>query len=881
MRKKVFLLVAVLFFSLVFPSNLSISYAMEKTELSPVSNYYLVHYNGEEQSFNLNEEVILHLVGWTDEYQNSVQAYITDSSGDHEVFSIELSDELQKFSLSEEETVYYRIVISPIYKLEVIEPESITNQVLVVAENENGTSMEETRKVDAYGTVHDNLGYTYYKTGADQEKMEITKEDYEALSSTTEYPASEEDIQETEDIPVNEENTTSIVEDPSASTNAQARTFSTQSVTLTPSIKYASHMQDFGWQLPVADGAVSGISGQSKRMESISIFIENSPYSGSVSYKTHVQDFGWMTSVMDGELGGTAGESKRMEAIQISLTGQMADHYDIYYHVHVQDYGWLGWAKNGESSGTESLSKRIEAIEIKLVKKGVAAPGTTSNAFITNPSVDYSTNVQSIGWQPNVSDGEGSGTIGQAKRLEGIKISLKNQPVDGNIVYSTHIESYGWLNTVFNGQVSGKSGENKRMEAIRVNLTGQMANEYDVYYRVHAQDYGWLGWAKNGASAGTEALSKRLEAVEIQLVKKGAAAPGTTDRAFISVPSVSYSTHIENIGWQGIVKDGAASGTSAQALRLEAIQMKIENNPFSGNIMYSTHIEGIGWVNNSSNGQVSGTAGQSKRIEGIQISLTGEIAEKYDVYYRVHAQDYGWLGWAKNGMKAGTEAMSKRLEAIEVKLVEKGKGSSVSASTAFKQPNTIFLDPGHGGKDPGAMANGFTEAGLNLAVAKKVERILTDRGYTVYMARTTDTFVELIDRPKQANAINPDLFVSIHHNSSTSKTASGIETYFYKYDPAYPSEINSGMHNNPERILKSTQLANLIQNKMISYTGAVNRGVDGETFKVLRETAVPAVLLELGFVSNSSELAKLVTSSYQDKLAKAIADGITEYLTMH
>ena len=102
-----------------------------------------------------------------------------------------------------------------------------------------------------------------------------------------------------------------------------------------------------------------------------------------------------------------------------------------------------------------------------------------------------------------------SGTQGQAKRLEAIKIDLQNSPYSGDIIYSTHVQDYGWLNNVSNGKVSGTTGEGKRLEAIKIDLTGDIASFYDVYYRVHIEAYGWLGWAKNGMKAGSEGLSKR------------------------------------------------------------------------------------------------------------------------------------------------------------------------------------------------------------------------------------------------------------------------------------------------------------------------------------------------------------------------------------
>ncbi|MCM3602179.1 S8 family serine peptidase [Robertmurraya korlensis] len=303
---------------------------------------------------------------------------------------------------------------------------------------------------------------------------------------------------------------------------------------------------------------------------------------------------------------------------------------------------------------------------------------------VTSPSVSYSTHVQTYGWLDFVSNGELSGTIGQAKRMEAIKVSLpKDNPYSGSITYSTHVQGIGWLNNVSNGTISGTLGQGKRMEAIKIQLSGEIANYYDLYYRVHAQSFGWLGWAKNGQASGTEGLSKRLEAIEIVLVKKGGQAPGSTDRAFVTKPTINYTTHVQTYGWLEYVKDGALSGTVGQSKRLEAIKIHLQNAPYSGSITYSTHVQGIGWLNNVSNGTISGTLGQGKRMEAIKIQLTGELANYYDVYYRVHAQSFGWLGWAKNGQVSGSAGLSKRLEAIEILLVSKGGQAPGSTSLPF------------------------------------------------------------------------------------------------------------------------------------------------------------------------------------------------------
>ena len=299
------------------------------------------------------------------------------------------------------------------------------------------------------------------------------------------------------------------------------------------------------------------------------------------------------------------------------------------------------------------------------------------------PSVNYSTHVQDIGWQGYVKGGSTAGTTGQSKRLEAIRIKLSNNTsYKGTIQYQTHIQDIGWQGWKMNDEMSGTSGQSKRLEAIRIKLTDELAENYDIYYRVHAQSFGWLGWAKNGESAGTAGYSYRLEAIEVKLVEKDGKAPGSTERPYIQ-RYVSYQTHVQDIGWQGIKYDGEEAGTSGQSKRLEAINISLSNPLYSGSIEYQTHVQDIGWQGWKANGQMAGTSGQSKRLEAIRIKLTGEMAKQYDIYYRVHSQEFGWLGWAKNGESAGTEGYSYRLEAIQIQLVKKGGSAPGSTSNCF------------------------------------------------------------------------------------------------------------------------------------------------------------------------------------------------------
>ncbi len=303
---------------------------------------------------------------------------------------------------------------------------------------------------------------------------------------------------------------------------------------------------------------------------------------------------------------------------------------------------------------------------------------------VAEVTVSYSTHVQKDGWLDPVADGKSSGTVGEAKRLESIKIEVETD-ADLGISYSTHVQSKGWIDPVADGKESGTTGESKRLEAIKIELTGADKDKYNVWYRVHAQSYGWLGWAKNGEAAGTAGQSKRLEAIEIVVLPVGETPEGQIGYAYIELGKtadnkdnaglVNYMTHVQSYGDQSYVSDGSIAGTFGEAKRLEAISINLNTELLGvdGGIKYKTHVQKDGWLEYVADGKESGTTGQAKRLEAICIELTGDVAEQYDVYYRVHAQTYGWLGWAKNGEEAGTAGLAKRLEAIQIVLVPKGQ----------------------------------------------------------------------------------------------------------------------------------------------------------------------------------------------------------------
>ncbi|MFD0675167.1 N-acetylmuramoyl-L-alanine amidase [Cohnella sp. GCM10027633] len=171
----------------------------------------------------------------------------------------------------------------------------------------------------------------------------------------------------------------------------------------------------------------------------------------------------------------------------------------------------------------------------------------------------------------------------------------------------------------------------------------------------------------------------------------------------------------------------------------------------------------------------------------------------------------------------------------------------------------IVIDAGHGGVDPGAEGvSGNYEKAVTLFIAAKVADILSqDPAYEVTMTREDDLFLPLEDRPAIANGIGADAFVSIHGNTYTDPSVSGTETYYYKED--------------------SIALSESVHRRLIDALGFRDRGVKQEEWKVLTHSDVPAVLLELGYLTNANEEAALLDDDTQTRTAQAIVDGLKDY----
>ena len=209
--------------------------------------------------------------------------------------------------------------------------------------------------------------------------------------------------------------------------------------------------------------------------------------------------------------------------------------------------------------------------------------------------------------------------------------------------------------------------------------------------------------------------------------------------------------------------------------------------------------------------------------------------------------------------------------------------SEVSKEVGFvkgQYSRTIFLDPGHGGRDSGAYYYNVAEKDLNMQVYRKLRKKLEELGYINITSRDSDIDVDFVtERSRMVNKTNSDIFISIHFNATGNaySKSSGIQTYSYSDDPDYPSKINPYWHNHPDRMSESKRLAAAIHSSLLAETGAKDAGLLERSFAVLRETAKPAVLLELGYIDNFAENQQIRDSHYQDKLVAGIVKGIQKY----
>jgi N-acetylmuramoyl-L-alanine amidase len=208
----------------------------------------------------------------------------------------------------------------------------------------------------------------------------------------------------------------------------------------------------------------------------------------------------------------------------------------------------------------------------------------------------------------------------------------------------------------------------------------------------------------------------------------------------------------------------------------------------------------------------------------------------------------------------------------------------------------VTLDPGHGGGETGAEGqSGVTEKNVALSIARRLRNILQERlGVRVILTRDGDQDLSLDERAAIANSNKSNLFVSIHADASPRRNARGSSVYFLSHTstPTHPAASNGAVDGGggeldfilwdmaqTSHLSQSSRLAEILQEELVAVTGSerINRGIKQNSFRVLKGATMPAVLVEVGFISNPDEEKLLVSSDYQDKLAEAIYRGVLRY----
>lgn len=236
-------------------------------------------------------------------------------------------------------------------------------------------------------------------------------------------------------------------------------------------------------------------------------------------------------------------------------------------------------------------------------------------------------------------------------------------------------------------------------------------------------------------------------------------------------------------------------------------------------------------------------------FEDAVIDLIPKIGLKLTIPFEQDAMVNTYLGADGRSFKVKIKQVKKKQEPSIILNPVNPKTSS--------DKHRIVLDAGHGGSDTGAIGGGIHEKAITLDVAKRVEKLLKQKGYEVKMTRSDDSTVSLQERVEISEEYCPDIFVSIHVNSSVKPEITGVETHYYHQE--------------------SMELAQVVHSSFASAVQSPNRGLFKSKFYVINHTTSPAILIEIGFISNANERAQLVGEKRKQATAKAIADGIQEY----
>jgi N-acetylmuramoyl-L-alanine amidase len=560
----------------------------------------------------------------------------------------------------------------------------------------------------------------------------------------------------------------------------------------------------------------------------------------NVKYQTHIENVGWQGFMYDGQMSGTSGRSLRLEGINISLESSYPN-VKVLYQTHIQNIGWQDWVQNGQLSGTSGKSLRLEGIRIKLQGAPVGY------------HIQYQVHVQNLGWQDWVEDGEMAGTLGLSYRLEGIRIRVVKE---GSVVkggqglkYETHVENDGWQSSVYDTQLSGTQGIALRLEGIKISLQNQPEG-MKIKYQTHVQNEGWQPWVYDGGMSGTSGKSYRLEGIKIILEK----APKDYH--------ILYQVHVQNIGWQEWKSDGAMAGTEGQSLRLEAIRIKLvraipgqpiiqlETPKLDESLQKNIAIKG--WSVNASGVKEVNVFLNKNYLSKAEINLNRpDVKQEYNIYFGSEKSGFSYTLDATNIPNGLHEVTIETVGANDTRLSKsfyfKKMGQAISV-TSNKLP-IIAIDIGHNVSYNGGAVGIRIEDELTKEVGTKVIKKLREQGYVVIetLPQTASSQLDsLQQRVEKANNANADLFASIHFNAGGGQ---GSEVYIVANEDL----------SRAQKVLEN-----------IVSLGYANRGVKTADYYVIKNTKMPAMLIECAFVDSQADMQRYNA----ENIATSIVNGL-------
>jgi len=254
-----------------------------------------------------------------------------------------------------------------------------------------------------------------------------------------------------------------------------------------------------------------------------------------------------------------------------------------------------------------------------------------------------------------------------------------------------------------------------------------------------------------------------------------------------------------------------------------------------------------------------------------------------------------------DSVEAEASVSEKIKPEAEPRIEEKAPATEILLPEDFINLNVVVIDPGHGGKDPGCVQNGYREKDIVLAISLKLKKVLEEKGFQVYLTRDTDVYPTLSERMQVANTRRPFAFLSIHCNAAPVPSARGVEIFVgdtrYRGEGAqevaarenqmFQMEATSAGDDKWDKMLSSgfylksreaaAELASLLLGGITRKTGQFDRGIKTAPLIVLSDVLFPACLMEVGFLSNPAEAKNLASPTFQDRLVQGIAEGIVAF----